>query len=161
MSREFSEWRRGFTLVEICMAIAIGMLMLSLAVPSLRGVFSEQRLRDRMGEFEEVVRRAAAAARESKQEMRIRWYKEGLAIEPAESFEEAREPVLAFEFGKEEQLELKRVAARADKPGAEWSFWPSGIREPVEVAYKSGLGVWALRFGPMTPDPDIIEMRAR
>ena len=37
------------------MAVAIGLLMLSLAMPSLRGLFAEDRLRDRMRQFDEFV----------------------------------------------------------------------------------------------------------
>ncbi|RFC43153.1 MAG: Tfp pilus assembly protein FimT, partial [Verrucomicrobia bacterium] len=38
----------GFTLLEISLAVVIGLMMLSLALPSMRGLFAEQRLRERM-----------------------------------------------------------------------------------------------------------------
>ena len=153
--------RSGFTLLEISMAVMIGLLMLGLAMPSMSGLFAEQRLRDRMGDFEAVVRQAAALAKESRQEVRVRWFKEGIGMSVGDANDPNEVPALVFEFRKDEVVELRRVAARMDKPSAEWSFWPSGIREPVDVAYAGAGGIWELRFGALVPDPDVITMRPK
>lgn len=150
----------GFTLLEILVAVAIGLMMVGLAVPSMRGLLAEQRLRGRMAEFEEVVRQAAALAKSSRKEVRIRWLKEGLNV-VSENSPVEEVPSIAFEFQKDEVLELRRVAARQDNPPPEWSFWPNGVREPVEVACRSPRGVWGLRFGPFVPDPDVILMQVQ
>ncbi|MEI6713802.1 MAG: hypothetical protein WCO60_08615 [Verrucomicrobiota bacterium] len=155
---------RGFTLLEVCMAVAIGMLMVGLAMPSVTGLFAEQRLRSRMIEFEDVVRNAASQSKLGQQEFRMRWYKEGIAVESADTLMALKEkdiPPLVFTFQKDEVFQLKRVAARLEKPMTEWSFWPNGIREPVEVGYTGPLGVFALRFGALAPDPDEITVRPR
>lgn len=151
----------GFTLLEISMAVMIGLLMLSLAMPSVRGLFAEQRLRERMGEFEAVVRKAATQSKQSQQEVRIRWFKEGVSLASGDANNPNEDPELVLQFQKDEVFELRRVAARGNKPSAEWSFWPNGIREPVEVGYTGPLGVWALRFGALVPDPDVITMRPK
>ena len=150
----------GFTLLEMLAAVTIALMMIGLALPSMRGLLAEKRLRERMAEFEEVVRQAASLAKSSRQEVRIRWFKEGLGV-VTENTRADEVPSIAFEFQKDEVLELRRVAARQGNPPPEWSFWPNGIREPVEVACSSPQGVWGLRFGPFVPDPDVIVMQAR
>ena len=61
-----------------------------------------------------------------------------------------------YAVGKGEWLSLVRVAAREERPLSEWSFWPSGIREPVEIYYEGPLGKWALRFSALVPDPETV-----
>ena len=66
-----------------------------------------------------------------------------------------------FTLDKEEVLELARTAARDPKPLAEWSFWPEGIREPVELSYAGPGGTWALRFGALLAEPEVLGVQAR
>ncbi len=156
---------RGFTLLEISLVVVIGFMMLSLATPTIRGLFAEQRLRDRMHQFEEFVHRAGALAKSSRGEVRLIWEKEGIRMvtegRPEEASlvatgEAAVEDVSAGEFftvDKNEGFSLVRVAARDREPLAEWSFWPAGVREPVEIYYNGTGGRWALRFNALVPDP--------
>jgi hypothetical protein len=156
---------RGFTLLEISLVVVIGFMMLSLATPTIRGLFAEQRLRDRMHQFEEFVHKAGALAKSSRGEVRLIWEKEGIRMVTEGRPEEASlltngeapmEDVSAGEFfavGKDEGLSLVRVAARDREPLAEWSFWPAGVREPVEIYYSGTGGRWALRFNALVPDP--------
>lgn len=157
--------RSGFTLLEISLAVVIGLMMLSLALPSMKGLFGEQRLRERMELFEQFVGRAAALARETKKEVRLRWEKEGIRIVPEEELL-PEGPNLGtegdfFTFDKEEEFVLARTAARDTKPLAEWSFWKEGVREPVEVTYTGPGGSWALRFGALLSEPEVLLVKAR
>ena len=156
---------RGFTLLEISLVVVIGFMMLSLATPTIRGLFAEQRLRDRMHQFEEFVHRAGALAKSSRGEVRLIWEKEGIRMVteglPGEASllgnGEASEAEASdgefFAVDKNEGLSLVRVAARDREPLAEWSFWPAGVREPVEIYYNGNGGRWALRFNALVPDP--------
>jgi hypothetical protein len=154
--------------LEISLAVMIGLMMLSLAAPSVRGLFAEQRLRDRMREFEEFAHRAEVLARESRKEVRLVWEKEGVRI-VRDQVQEGEAPLQAdvpagsefFAFEKEEGLSLRRLAARDNNPLSEWCFWPAGVREPVEVYYSGPGGNWALRFGPIVPDPDVLSLEIR
>jgi len=153
----------GFTLLEICMAVAIGLLMLSLAMPSLRGLFAEDRLRDRMRQFDEFVGKAATLARTTRKEVRLRWEPEGVRMVPEEPLDTDNSATVDggdfFPFQKDEEFILSRVAARDPKAPWEWSFWPEGVREPVEVSYNSPGGSWSERFGALVPEPDVISVR--
>jgi len=155
----------GFTLLEISLAVVIGLMMLSLALPSMRGLFAEQRLRERMEEFERFVGRGAELARSSRKEVRLRWEAGGIRIVPEQELP-ADGPVQEegwdfFTLDKEEVLELARTAARDPKALAEWSFWPEGIREPVELSYAGPGGTWALRFGALLAEPEVLGVQAR
>src|SRR5437773_10850924 len=50
--------RRGFTLVEIVIAIFILLLLVLLAVPSLNGVLADKRLHRSLDRFNDLVRQA-------------------------------------------------------------------------------------------------------
>ena len=152
----------GFTLLEISLAVVIGFMMLSLALPSMRGLFAEQRLRERMQQVEEFVRKAETLARDSRKEVRLVWEKEGIRmvrLDPSAEELFTQEAVAGgvssefFALDKEEGLSLVRVAARDTEPVWEWCFWPAGVREPAELYYYGPTGRWALRFGPLIPDP--------
>jgi Tfp pilus assembly protein FimT len=153
----------AFTLLEISLAVVIGLMMLSLALPSMSGLFAEQRLRERMEEFERFVGKAAALARQAKTEVRLRWEEGGIRIVPEElppdgSMEASSD---FFSISKEEEIVLARTAARDPKPQMEWSFWKEGVREPVEISYQGPGGRWALRFGPLLAEPDVLMIKSR
>jgi prepilin-type N-terminal cleavage/methylation domain-containing protein len=160
----------GFTLLEISMAVVIGLMMLSLALPSVSGVFSEQRLRERMGEFEGMALKAASMARKSNREVRLRLVKVGKdggvgwwmgAMEGEQEVEDGVSGVV-LELDREEKVQLNRLAARKGVVAPmEWSFWPNGTREPVELSYEGPGGKWVLRFGALVPDPDVVLMRPK
>jgi type II secretory pathway pseudopilin PulG len=155
----------GFTLLEISLAVVIGLMMLSLALPSMRGLFAEQRLRERMEEFERFVGKAADLARTSKKEVRLRWESGGIRIVPEQELTGDNLPVSEgwdfFVLDKEETLLLTRTAARDQNPPAEWSFWPESVREPVELAYVGPGGAWELRFGALLAEPEVLGVHTR
>ncbi len=147
------------------MAVAIGMLMLSLAMPSLRGLFAEDRLRERMRQFDEFAGKAADLARTSRKEVRLCWEPEGVRMVQQETSTEGSEALQTggdfFTFAKDEEFILNRIAARDPKAAWEWSFWPEGVREPVEVYYKGLGGSWSERFGALVPEPDVLSISTR
>jgi hypothetical protein len=165
----------GFTLLEISLVVVIGFMMLSLATPTIRGLFAEQRLRERMHQFEEFVHRAGALAQSTRGEVRLIWEKEGVRMVTEAPPVEEQSQLLAgdvlppaegategefFAVDKEEGLSVVRIAARDREPLAEWSFWPAGVREPVEIYYTGTSGRWALRFNALVPDPEEISVEA-
>lgn len=174
LSKRIERTAAGFTLLEISLVVVIGFMMLSLATPTIRGLFAEQRLRDRKHQFEEFVYRAGALAKSTRSEVRLIWEKEGvrMATEAVPAEENQALPAEAasagalstegefFPLDKEEGLALVRIAARDRDPLAEWSFWPAGVREPVEVYYSGASGRWALRFNALVPDPEELSVEA-
>jgi hypothetical protein len=174
MKRGVFSTARGFTLLEISLVVVIGFMMLGLATPTIRGLFAEQRLRERMHQFEEFVHRAGALAKSTRGEVRLIWEKGGIRMAtelvPAEqNLLPGAEPEATggaatdgefFAVDKEEALSVVRIAAREREPLAEWSFWPAGVREPVEIYYSGTAGRWALRFNAIIPDPEELSVEA-
>jgi hypothetical protein len=174
MKRSVFSDARGFTLLEISLVVVIGFMMLGLATPTIRGLFAEQRLRERMHQFEEFVHRAGALSKSTHGEVRLIWEKGGIrmateAVPAEQNLLSSADPGAAeavgtegefFAVDKEESLAVVRIAARDRQPLAEWSFWPAGVREPVEIYYSGTGGRWALRFGAIIPDPEELSVEA-
>jgi type II secretory pathway pseudopilin PulG len=186
--------RAGFTLLELCLVVVIGVMILALAVPSLQGILQQRDLQDKIEEFEKLVREAAALSVKSRLEVRLRWEEGGIraVVDPAGmSADPANAPGLpgavaaagagfpatgaiqtaegadAFApegpflaFGKDELFSLVRSAAWEKQPLSEWCFWPSGVREPVEVHFEGPAGRWGLRFSALVPDAEALYSEA-
>jgi len=116
---------RSFTLIEIVLAISILMLLLLLAVPSLRGVFTNKRLKGSLDGFNNLVREAQERSVTERRSYLIVWRKDNVVLQP-ETFAKGEEikPTAQFQFGRGEALKLLLPAALTKKYRAEWIFWP-------------------------------------
>jgi hypothetical protein len=182
----------AFTLIEICLVVVIGVMILALAVPSLQGLMQQRGLQDKVDEFEKLVRDASALSVKTRLEVRLCWEEggiravvdpSGLTADPAnapgvapgvagvapagggvagtvdpEGLPVSEGPFLAL--GKDEFFYLVRTAAWDKEPRSEWCFWPSGIREPVEVHFEGPSGRWGLRFSALVPDSESLYSEA-
>jgi prepilin-type N-terminal cleavage/methylation domain-containing protein len=135
----WSDWRAGarrapraFTLLEVIVAMSIGLIVLGVSVLSISGVQDENRLRRLATDIEGTVREALFEAVSTQRPVR-------LALDGGLGGEGG---VLVKRFG-----EKKFRAARA---GEFWEFSPTGICEPIEVRVESELGEIELAFDPLT-----------
>jgi len=103
---------RGFTLVEIVLAVFIFMLLLALAVPSLTGVLADRQLKRSLDGFNNLVRRAQERSVTERRPYLIVWNKNNVVARP-ETFAEADEDKATAEFalGRGEVLKLSLPAA--------------------------------------------------
>src|SRR5438046_9666960 len=77
-------WRkRGFTLVEVIIAVFILLLLISLAVPSLNGVLADKRLHASLDRFNELVRQAHAHSLPEHRAYLIVWNDGPSSLQPA------------------------------------------------------------------------------
>ena len=124
--------RRGFTLLEVIVAMSIGMAVIGVAVLSLSGVQDENRLRRMATEIEGTVRSALAEAVFTQRPVRL---------------------ALDGGFGGDGSVQVKRhgeAKFRAARRDEFWEFSPTGICEPVEVRVDCALGQIELAFDPLT-----------
>jgi hypothetical protein len=153
--------RAGFTLIEICLAIMIGFLMLGLAIPSVAGIFAEQRLKKSFERFDDFVREAQMLSVSERRAFVMGWEAGGIALAPEQPLAEdrAREwPRLDFE--SEETLVLsERPAALEKEPPMEWVFWRSGTCEPVVISYKGPAGIWKVQYDALTVRSTFLEQQ--
>ncbi|MCW0219850.1 MAG: prepilin-type N-terminal cleavage/methylation domain-containing protein [Prosthecobacter sp.] len=123
----------GFTLVEVCVAMAIGLLILGVAVMGMSGVRSEAVLK-------KMAARIETEARESLLQ----------AVMEQRTVQVNLNDSLGDSHGR---LQVKRYGdAKFRNPtrGEVWEFSPTGVCEPVEVRVSNEVGVIELGFDPLT-----------
>src|SRR4030088_298778 len=92
---------RGFSLIEIVIAIAIMMIILLLAVPSLTGVLADKRLRHKLDNFGNLVREAQARSVAEHRTYLIVQDGQNLVVR-AEAFAKGEKPTIARQLKLEE-----------------------------------------------------------
>jgi prepilin-type N-terminal cleavage/methylation domain-containing protein len=150
--------RDGFTLLELVLAIAIALMLLTAAIPSIDGLFDEQRLKETHTAFEELVREAHARSIREKRDYVLVWDPQGIQLQPdAPTPEDATAEPMRLDFASDATITLERLAALEKDPPAEWLFWRSGNCEPVIVSYSGKPGSWIVKYDPLTVRGTFIE----
>src|SRR5438093_7224351 len=86
--------QRGFTLVEVIIAVFILLLLLTLAVPSLNGVLADKRLHRSLDRFNELVRQAHERSLAEHRAYLIVWNDAFITLQPAAFLKtEPHEPI--------------------------------------------------------------------
>jgi prepilin-type N-terminal cleavage/methylation domain-containing protein len=150
--------RDGFTLLEILLVIVIAVIFLTMAVPSVEGLFAEQRLKKTFEEFDDFVRRAQTRAVEERRAFVLIWDEGGITVQPDSPTAEDSVGdgdyftfsggVFSLERPSAEQLN-KHFKIEQKLP-VEWLFWRSGACEPVVVHFEGDSGTWTARYDPLT-----------
>lgn len=137
--------RAAFTLLEICLAIVIGLMLLSMAIPGLRGLFERRAMEQSFEAFDALVRQAQLSATEQRETCAIVLEKQALVVRKINGHEVARRTV-----PKDQSYTLDFPAAMLKKPEPIWMFWPTGTCEPATVAFKSRSTSWVATYNPLT-----------
>jgi prepilin-type N-terminal cleavage/methylation domain-containing protein len=155
--------RHGFTLLEIMMAIVIGLLLMSIAVPSVTGLMREQKLKRSFEEFDDFVRTAQTRAVSDGHTFVMVWEESGITLdplEPAATSDEQKAPE-QFSFADGATWTLARPAALMKKPVWEWPFWRSGACEPAIVSYEGPAGTWSAEYNGLTGRGKLVAMEVK
>ncbi len=153
----------GFTLLEICLAIVIGLLLLGLAIPSITSLLDQQKLSKTFEDFDQLVREAQRRSVSERRSYVLRWDEEGVTVEPFEpaTDEDPESEVSRFALDSGAEMTLERPAALEKEALKEWVFWRSGTCEPVMVGYASAVGTWLARYDPLTARANSVEQSLR
>lgn len=151
MKDSMASRRAAFTLLEICLALMIGMLLLLLAVPSVAGLLAEQRLHESFTRFEQLANTARARSVKEQQPYRLVWGKDRIVLESLSHAKGEGGEVDVLPIAEGEHYGLSRVAALISPAPEEWTFWQDGTCEPVVVDYKGADGRWQVRFDAFSP----------
>jgi type II secretory pathway pseudopilin PulG len=153
---------RAFTLVEVILAVAILMILLLLAVPSLNGVLADKRLRRSYDGFNGLVLQAQEKAVAEHRSYLIVWQKESVALRP-EGFakDEEHENTAELPLAKGEVMTISFPAALVKKPPGIWAFWPSGVCEPAIIQFQGRSGTWTAQYSPLTARPSLTNYAAK
>jgi len=155
---------RAFTLIELMLAIAIAIAVVLLAVPSMRGMSAENRLRETFERFDEFTRKAQLNAVKQQRSWTLIWQQGSISLQPDDPTSEERENGGEglredFAFGEDESYIVQRPTSllpAKDTPG-EWTFWRSGTCEPVIIGYSGPAGTWTAQYNPLTGRGEIID----
>src|SRR5207237_10763914 len=124
--------QRGFTLVEVIIAVFILLLLLTLAVPSLNGVLADKRLHRSLNRFNELVRQAHERSLAEHRAYLIVWNDVQISLQPAAFLKtEPHQPIDIMPIARQEKWRLELPAALSKKVPAEGIFWVSGVSEPA------------------------------
>ena len=141
----------AFTLIEICLAVAIGMMILAMAVPSVQGVFAERALKSSLERLDDLARAAQMLSVSERRTFVLNWENSGIALSPEQlRAEDSGKTWPRLEFEKDEVFEIDRPVALEKKPTLQWVFWRSGNCEPVIIHYKGAAGRWSVRYDALT-----------
>ncbi len=147
--------RNGFTLLEILLAVTLIAVMLSLAVPSLGGLFRAQKLHKTFDSFDEFVREARMRGITERRDTLLVWEADG-SIE-AVAQEGAETGTAPERFTPAGKLTLERIQPLVKQPPGAWMIWRGGTCEPVIVHYKGAEGMWTARYDALTGRGSLIE----
>ncbi len=136
----------GFTLLELCLAIAISVIIFSAALPSLGGLLNERRLKHSFETFDALADEARQLSMSRREAYLLIWERSAIALRQKDSAAE----VSHLDFTGNEKYDLALPAALTPNPPRQWVFWPTGTCEPAEVSYSGDAGRWSASYDPLT-----------
>lgn len=158
----------AFTLLELMLAVVIAVIIMSVAVPSMRGLREERMLRESYSKIETLVYKAQSNAITQQRTWVLVWEKGQILLQPDSPTPEERQSGGAeggetLTIAEDEKITLVRPAALlpAKEVLGEWPFWRSGTCEPVTVSYEGPAGSWTAQFNPLTGKGELTEEKIR
>ena len=152
----------GFTLIEMVIAIAILIVVLLLAVPSLNGVLADKRLHRSLDEMNSFVAQAQERSVTDRRSYLIVWLDGRIILRPEGLLKgEDPTPIATLKVRKGDVFKLTFPAAIDEKPPAEWIFWPSGNCEPAVVSFRGRDGGWTAKYSALTARAEVVNYATR
>ena len=154
--------KNAFTLLEICLAITIGVLIFTFAIPSIEGLFAQQKLNKSFEALDELVAEAHKLSVLERRPYLLSWEKEGVVLRPEFPVgKDEADGVAMIEARENESYDIELTAALVEQPEKEWVFWPSGNCEPATITYQGRDGKWTAHYDPLTARAGEIENETR
>lgn len=154
--------RKGFTLIEIAISVAILAIILLLAIPSVTGVLSDRRLKRSLDGMNEMVHMAQERSVQERRPYLIEWQKSSVILRPETRIEgDSDAPVATLALDKGHAFLLRLPMALEKDPLAQWIFWPSGVCEPANIRFKGPDGYWEVDYSPLSARPQIVRYAAK
>jgi type II secretory pathway pseudopilin PulG len=153
--------RAGFTLLEICLALAIAMMMILLVVPSVSGLLAEQRLKQSFERFDQLVATTMNRSISEQRAYALVWERGGIRAVPLERKGESDDLSSNLVLTDGEAYELQLPAALARRSTVEWVFWNNGTCEPAVITFQGTAGSWVARYDPLTAHGQFLSSTTR
>lgn len=132
-------------------AIFILLLLVGLAVPSMRGLFADKRLHRSMDQFNNLVREAHERSLTEHRAYMITWNTDAITLEPQTFLKtDGHKPLAEIPVARTDKWQLSWPAALTKKQAPQWIFWESGACEPVRIKFTGPDGSWAADYPALT-----------
>jgi len=138
---------RAFTILEIIVAMVVAMLIVGVAVMSLKGVDRESKIRRIAAQLEWTARAAMRDALVRRQPQCVRFASDGFAASAVASSSRWKR------LPKGGKLEVRRWGEtrwRKPREGEAWWFHPGMPCEPLAVRFALPEGRYEMTFDPLT-----------
>lgn len=140
----------AFTLLELCIAILIAVMIILAAVPSISGLLAEQRAKKLFTQFDDLARKAATKAVAERRAYALVWDDSGVTMRPLAPADHKEATGERVDFGKRLAPDLFLTAALAKDPPRIWTFWPTATCEPATVICHITDAPWTAVYDPLT-----------
>ncbi|HWL53524.1 MAG TPA: hypothetical protein VNQ90_13895 [Chthoniobacteraceae bacterium] len=140
----------AFTLLEICLALFIALLVIGVALPSLAGLQYYRQAEASFHAFDALAQQARELSIRERHPYLLVWEKERIALRRDDRSEE--EPLEAIDYDEKTMPQLELTAALSTRPAPVWTFWPGGTCEPATVTRpgERKKGGWQAIYHPLT-----------
>lgn len=143
-------------MLEICLAVLIAVLLVSVSVPSITGLAAEQRGKQSFEAFDALVRKAQTRSVLERRPFLLVWEKEAIVLRAAAPEADAEEAP-GIEVTENQSYELLLPFSLIKEPPREWIFWPTGTCEPARVTFREKKrGGWSARYDALTAMADFV-----
>lgn len=162
--------RRGFTLIELMVVVAIMGVILGISIPAFRSIKEKAPLEQAISDVEAACRTARSRAILGKRVMEVYLndVEDIVALSTASRLVmgtdldtglEARQAEVGEEIGRFElTADLEIIAPRGDEFNGELRlrFYPNGTAEPVELRVSEAVGAYLLAVDPVTGQTTVV-----
>lgn len=143
----------GYTLLEICLALAVMAVIATLAIPATQGLLSEDHIRAVANQVSNLAREGQRRAVAEGMPYVITLNKDSLSLSPwGGDATRLSKPVAALKLEGNMSLELQSPSLGGKKVQKEnfWVFQPNGLSEPMQVAIRSESSWLIQRYSLLT-----------
>ncbi|MEI8234234.1 MAG: prepilin-type N-terminal cleavage/methylation domain-containing protein [Verrucomicrobiota bacterium] len=150
----------GFTLVEVCLALAIALVMMAAALPGVTAALGRREAPEAFNALDAMAREAHARSVAEGRDYVIVWDRAGIVrMRPESPVNRAEaEGLRQWKIASGATLALHLPAALTPNgmpPDAIWTFWADGFCEPAEIRFQGSAGKWTASYDPLTVQAEV------
>lgn len=146
--------QKGFTLLEVILAMMLILMVAAIGLPALDGFSNERRMRTAFTSVVDPIEAGMQQAREERIDYWIHLNEGHLLVTPAGEVDWEMNEMPTVGDGRLELLDRE-----ADAPAVR--LWPSGHAEPFQLHWESEDGRWVVEAGPLDRRLRIVEWEVK
>ena len=150
----------GFTLVEVCLALAIALVMMAAALPGVTAALEKREAPEAFNALDAMAQEAHARSVAEGRNYVLVWDRaKSVRMRPESPANRAEaEGKRQWQITRNATLTLHLPAALTPKgttPDAIWTFWADGFCEPAEIQFRGNAEKWTAVYNPFTVEAEV------